>query len=56
MRRASSRTRSWSVALWLKGAVRAADTVSHNGGDEFVVLLSEIDHEEHAALGANKIV
>ena len=45
-----------SVALRLKAAVRASDTVSRNGGDEFVVLLSEIDHAEHAALGAGKII
>ena len=45
-----------SVALRLKAAVRASDTVSRNGGDEFVVLLSEVDHAEHAALGADKII
>jgi diguanylate cyclase (GGDEF)-like protein/PAS domain S-box-containing protein len=45
-----------SVALRLKAAVRASDTVSRNGGDEFVVLLSEIDHAEHAALCADKII
>lgn len=44
------------VALRLKGAVRASDTLSRNGGDEFVVLLSEVDHAEHAALGAEKII
>ena len=45
-----------SVALRLKAAVRASDTLSRNGGDEFVVLLSEVDHAEHAALGAEKII
>jgi diguanylate cyclase (GGDEF)-like protein len=44
------------VALRLKGTVRNADTVSRNGGDEFVVLLSEIAHQEHAALCADKII
>jgi diguanylate cyclase (GGDEF)-like protein/PAS domain S-box-containing protein len=45
-----------SVALRLKGTVRASDTVSRNGGDEFVVLLAEIAREEDAALGADKII
>jgi diguanylate cyclase (GGDEF)-like protein/PAS domain S-box-containing protein len=45
-----------SVALRLKSAVRGSDTVSRNGGDEFVVLLSEIEHAEHAALSADKII
>ncbi len=45
-----------SVALRLKAAVRASDTVSRSGGDEFVVLLTEVDHAEHAALGADKII
>ena len=45
-----------SVALRLKAAVRASDTLSRSGGDEFVVLLSEVDHAEHAALGAEKIL
>jgi diguanylate cyclase (GGDEF)-like protein/PAS domain S-box-containing protein len=45
-----------SVALRLRAAVRDSDTVSRNGGDEFVVLLSEIAHAEHAALSADKII
>ncbi|MEO8467835.1 MAG: diguanylate cyclase [Gammaproteobacteria bacterium] len=45
-----------SVSLRLKGALRASDTVSRNGGDEFVVLLSEIGHAEDAARGADKII
>jgi diguanylate cyclase (GGDEF)-like protein/PAS domain S-box-containing protein len=45
-----------SVALRLRSAIRASDTVSRNGGDEFVVLLSEIEHAEHAVLSADKII
>jgi diguanylate cyclase (GGDEF)-like protein/PAS domain S-box-containing protein len=44
------------VARRLKASVRDSDTVGRNGGDEFVVLLSEIEHAEHAALGAEKII
>ena len=45
-----------SVASRLKGTLRASDTVSRNGGDEFVVLLTEIAVAEDAALGAAKII
>lgn len=45
-----------SVALRLKASVRNSDTVSRHGGDEFVVLLSEIANAEHAAVSANKII
>jgi len=45
-----------SVALRLKRAVRNSDTVSRNGGDEFVVLLSEIVHAGDAAVSAEKII
>ena len=45
-----------SVALRLKACVRGSDTVSRKGGDEFVVLLSEIAQPEDAARGAEKIV
>jgi len=45
-----------SVALRLKASVRDSDTVSRYGGDEFVVLLSETEHAEHAALSADKII
>jgi len=45
-----------SVALRLKAGVRGSDTVSRKGGDEFVVLLSEIAHPGDAALAADKII
>jgi diguanylate cyclase (GGDEF)-like protein/PAS domain S-box-containing protein len=45
-----------SVAQRLKACVRGSDSVSRKGGDEFVVLLSEITHEEHAARSAEKII
>jgi diguanylate cyclase (GGDEF)-like protein/PAS domain S-box-containing protein len=45
-----------SVARRLLSSVRASDTVSRQGGDEFVVLLSEITHPEHAATSARKIL
>src|ERR1700693_2266353 len=35
--------------------VRSSDTVSRPGGDEFVVVLSELEHAEDAAVGAEKI-
>jgi diguanylate cyclase (GGDEF)-like protein/PAS domain S-box-containing protein len=45
-----------SVSKRLVGCVRASDTVSRQGGDEFVVLLSEIAYPEAAAASANKIL
>ena len=45
-----------SVARRLVACVRASDTVSRQGGDEFVVLLSEIEHAEHAAVSAEKML
>ena len=45
-----------SVAQRLVACVRGSDTVSRQGGDEFVVLLSEIEHAEDAALSAEKIL
>lgn len=44
-----------SVARRLLACTRATDTVSREGGDEFLVLLSEIEHAADAALGAQKI-
>jgi len=45
-----------SVAARLVSGVRASDTVSRQGGDEFVILLSEISHAENAALSAKKLL
>jgi diguanylate cyclase (GGDEF)-like protein len=40
----------------LVGCVRASDTVSRFGGDEFVVLLSEVEDDMAAAVCAQKII
>ena len=45
-----------SVAQRLLACVRPADTVSRQGGDEFVLLLSSIEHAEDAALTAQKML
>jgi diguanylate cyclase (GGDEF)-like protein/PAS domain S-box-containing protein len=45
-----------SVAARLVASVRGSDTVSRQGGDEFVILLPAIAHAEDAALSANKIL
>jgi diguanylate cyclase (GGDEF)-like protein/PAS domain S-box-containing protein len=45
-----------SVAQRLAASVRSSDTVSRQGGDEFVVLLSEIDGADAAAASAEKII
>ena len=43
------------VSNRLSAAVRRSDTVSRRGGDEFVVLLSEVEHTRHATRHAEKI-
>ncbi len=45
-----------SVAKRLVASVRHSDTVSRQGGDEFVILLSEIAHLEDAAKSAEKLL
>src|ERR1017187_8424532 len=45
-----------SVAKCLVCCVRSSDTVSRQGGDEFVVLLSEISHATDASITARKIL
>jgi diguanylate cyclase (GGDEF)-like protein len=43
------------VATRLAGSIRRSDTVCRYGGDEFVVLLTEIDDREHAITALQKI-
>ena len=45
-----------SIATRLTSCVRSTDTVSRQGGDEFVVLLSEVKRATDAALMAAKIL
>jgi diguanylate cyclase (GGDEF)-like protein len=45
-----------SVAERLVACIRQSDTVSRQGGDEFVMLLSGIEHAEDAAQFAQKIL
>jgi diguanylate cyclase (GGDEF)-like protein/PAS domain S-box-containing protein len=45
-----------SISRRLLASVRGSDTVSRQGGDEFVILLSEITHPEDAATSARKIL
>lgn len=44
------------VALRLTSAVRAGDTVSRHGGDEFVVILEQIDTPRDSAKVAEKLI
>jgi diguanylate cyclase (GGDEF)-like protein/PAS domain S-box-containing protein len=45
-----------SIAKRLVGCVRGSDTVSRQGGDEFVVLLSELHSVEDAAISAQRML
>jgi diguanylate cyclase len=45
-----------SVAHRLVGSVRHSDTISRQGGDEFVLLLPYIEHAEDAVLTAQKML
>src|SRR6266403_197234 len=45
-----------SIAKRLVDCVRVSDTISRQGGDEFVVLLSEMEQSEDAALSAIRML
>jgi len=45
-----------SIAKRLVGCVRDSDTVSRQGGDEFVILLSEMEQSEDAAITARRML
>jgi diguanylate cyclase (GGDEF)-like protein/PAS domain S-box-containing protein len=45
-----------SIAKRLVDCVRGSDTVSRQGGDEFVVLLSEVDQSDSAAITARRML
>src|SRR5580693_6589454 len=45
-----------SIAKRLVDCVRSSDTVSRQGGDEFVVLLSEMEQSEDAAISAMRLL
>lgn len=45
-----------SVGRRLLACVRQSDTISRQGGDEFVALIPDIDHAEDAALAAQKML
>ena len=44
------------VSNALTNAVRASDTVSRHGGDEFLILLSDISQQSDAAIAAEKVI
>ncbi|KAB0663912.1 EAL domain-containing protein [Oryzomonas japonica] len=45
-----------SVAKRLQACIRLSDTVSRQGGDEFVVLLTEVEDAQSAILSAEKLI
>jgi diguanylate cyclase (GGDEF)-like protein/PAS domain S-box-containing protein len=45
-----------SVARRLLACVRNSDTVSRQGGDEFVILLSDLTHTDQAVVTADKVL
>jgi diguanylate cyclase (GGDEF)-like protein/PAS domain S-box-containing protein len=45
-----------SVAERLTRCLRSSDTISRQGGDEFVIVLSDIDSPSNAIVGAKKIL
>ena len=44
------------VAVRLLGTVRASDTVSRQGGDEFIILISDMDNPDAAGIVARKVL
>ncbi|MBX9977839.1 MAG: EAL domain-containing protein, partial [Alphaproteobacteria bacterium] len=45
-----------SVARRLELTIRASDTICRLGGDEFTILLAEVDDEQHIIAMANRII
>jgi diguanylate cyclase (GGDEF)-like protein/PAS domain S-box-containing protein len=45
-----------AIGQRLVGCVRTFDTVSRQGGDEFIVLLPEVEHPEDTAIAARRIL
>jgi diguanylate cyclase (GGDEF)-like protein/PAS domain S-box-containing protein len=45
-----------SIAQRLLACARRSDTVSRQGGDEFVILLSELSHPGHVAVATEKVL
>lgn len=45
-----------SVAKRLRSALRTSDTVSRQGGDEFIILLPDITDSDHAAQNAERLL
>ncbi len=44
------------VAERCRSTLRETDTLSRQGGDEFVIVLPELEHEENAAVAARKLL
>lgn len=44
------------VSAQLSANVRASDTVSRQGGDEFIILLAQVAHSKDATTGAKKLL
>ena len=45
-----------AVAARLRACVRESDTLARQGGDEFIVVLNGVDHEEGISAASNKIL
>ncbi|MBF0463296.1 MAG: EAL domain-containing protein [Magnetococcales bacterium] len=44
------------IACRLQGCVRESDTVARLGGDEFTLILTNVDHSDHVAMLAQKLI